>query len=107
MSPDASPPTPERIREELHRVPEPCAILMREPDSIVTMGLVERVECDDGRIRIELVLTDASCVHFGALRRYIRDVLTALPGVRAVDVVASRTEMWTPDRRVPANRLRS
>jgi metal-sulfur cluster biosynthetic enzyme len=94
-------PTAETIREELRRVPEPCAVLMRQDDDIVSMGLVEDVECRGGRVRVELVLTDASCVHFTGLQRYIRDVLTALPGVEAVEVTASRTVLWTPDRREP------
>lgn len=102
MTAGTAAPSPERIREELRRVPEPCALLMREQDDIVTMGLVDEVECRDGHVRVVLVLTDASCVHFGGLQRYIRDVLTTLPGVHSVEVSASRTLMWTPDRRSPA-----
>ncbi|HKS98649.1 MAG TPA: iron-sulfur cluster assembly protein [Rugosimonospora sp.] len=93
-------PTPAEIRDHLRRVPEPCALLMRRHDDIVAMGLVDGVECHDGHVRVELVLTDASCVHFGGLQRYIRDVLTGLPGVRTVAVTASRTKLWTPDRRL-------
>lgn len=95
-------PSAERIREELRRVPEPCAILMRQQDDIMQMGLVDEIECRGGDVRVVLVLTDASCVHFAGLQRYIRDVLTALPGVDSVEVTASSTKMWTPDRRVPA-----
>lgn len=94
-------PTPDEVRERLRLVPEPCAILMREDDDIVTMGLVEHIECADGHVRVELVLTDASCVHYAGLRRFITDVLTDLPGVDTVDVKASRTKLWTPDRRTP------
>jgi metal-sulfur cluster biosynthetic enzyme len=95
-------PTPERLRDELRRVPEPCGILMRESTDIVRMGLVDEIACADGHVRVVLVLTDASCVHFGGLQRYITDVLTALPGVESVEVTASRTELWTPDRRMSA-----
>jgi Predicted metal-sulfur cluster biosynthetic enzyme len=80
-------------------VPEPCGLLMREPIDICEMGLVDEIECRDGHVRVVLVLTDASCVHFAGLRRYIADVLTALPGVDSVAVTASTTKMWTPDRR--------
>nr|WP_275404231.1 iron-sulfur cluster assembly protein [Pseudonocardia acidicola] len=75
---------------------------MRQQDDIVRMGLVDEIDCRDGHVRVVLVLTDASCVHFAGLQRYITDVLTALPGVDSVQVTASRTEMWTPDRRMPA-----
>ncbi len=94
-------PSRERVLEALRQVPEPCALLMREPTDIREMGLVERVECADGVVSVELVLTDTSCVHFSGLRRYIADVLTALPGVESVEVTASTTELWTPDRRAP------
>jgi metal-sulfur cluster biosynthetic enzyme len=95
----AATPTEQRVRDELRRVPEPCGLLMRDPIDIVDMGLVEQVECHDGDVRVELVLTDPSCVHFSGLRRYIADVVGALPGVVSVHVTASTTVMWTPDRR--------
>lgn len=95
-------PSEQRVRDELRRVPEPCGLLMREPIDICEMGLVEQVECRDGEVRVELVLTDTSCVHFSGLQRYIADVVGALPGVRSVHVTASTTIMWTPDRRQSA-----
>ncbi|MEU4227832.1 iron-sulfur cluster assembly protein [Nonomuraea sp. NPDC026600] len=91
-------PSEETIRAQLSKIPEPCGILMRSPLDICQMGLVDKVECADGRVRIELVLTDSSCVHFTGLRRYIVDVLRELPGVETVEVVASTTTLWTPDR---------
>jgi metal-sulfur cluster biosynthetic enzyme len=92
-------PSEQRVREELHRIPEPCGLLMRDPIDICEMGLVDEVDCADGRVRIVLVLTDASCVHFSGLQRYIGDVVGAPAGVRSVEVTASTTKMWTPDRR--------
>jgi metal-sulfur cluster biosynthetic enzyme len=91
--------TAERVRAELRTVPEPCGLLMRDPIDICAMGLVDSVVCRDGQVRIELVLTDPSCVHFAGLRRYIGDVVGALPGVESVEVTASTTKLWTPDRR--------
>lgn len=92
-------PTEDEVRRELRRVPEPCGILMREPIDICDMGLVDEIVIGDGHVRVVLVLTDASCVHFSGLQRYIGDVLRELPGVDTVEVVASTTELWTPDRR--------
>ncbi|MDT7574478.1 MAG: uncharacterized protein QOH17_811 [Pseudonocardiales bacterium] len=91
--------TAERVRAELRTVPEPCGLLMREPIDICAMGLVDTVECRDGRVTVVLVLTDPSCVHFTGLRRYIGDVVSALPGVESVEVTASTTKLWTPDLR--------
>jgi metal-sulfur cluster biosynthetic enzyme len=91
--------TVERVRAALRTVPEPCGLLMREPLDICAMGLVDSVTCEDGAVEVVLVLTDPSCVHFTGMRRYIADVVGELPGVRSVDVRASTTQLWTPDRR--------
>jgi metal-sulfur cluster biosynthetic enzyme len=75
---------------------------MRDLPTPERMGLVEHIACRDGYVRVELVLTDASCVHFAGLQHYIADVLTGVPGVDIVEVTASRTTLWTPERRAPA-----
>jgi metal-sulfur cluster biosynthetic enzyme len=90
--------TPEAVHAQLRTVPEPCGLLMREPIDICAMGLVEEVTVAGGHVRVELVLTDPSCVHFTGLRRYITDVLLALAGVETVEVGLSTTTLWTPDR---------
>jgi len=87
------------VLERLRQVPEPCSILMRTRLDIVEMGLVDEIDIDaDGCVRVVLVLTDPSCVHFLSMRRYITDVLLEHPGIRAVDVVMSTDELWTPER---------
>jgi metal-sulfur cluster biosynthetic enzyme len=95
-------PTPDEVRAQLRQVPEPCGLLMRAPLDITEMGLVDEISCENGRVRVVLVLTDPSCVHFGGMRRYITDVLGELPGVETVEVAISTTTLWTPDRRQPA-----
>jgi len=99
---DPVPPTLDAIRAQLRKVPEPCGLLMRAPLDICEMGLVDEISCSGGRVRVVLVLTDPSCVHFGGMRRYITDVLLEMPGVDAVEVAISTTTLWTPDRREPA-----
>jgi metal-sulfur cluster biosynthetic enzyme len=92
----------EAVRAALGRVPEPCSIAMRAPTDICEMGLVEDIRIEHGTVRVELVLTDPSCAHFGSMRRYIEDALAELDGVEAVEVVMSTTKLWTADRRVSA-----
>jgi metal-sulfur cluster biosynthetic enzyme len=53
-------------------------------------------------VAVSIVLTDPSCVHFTAMRRYITDELLRVDGVESVDVVMSTTQLWTPDRMHPA-----
>jgi metal-sulfur cluster biosynthetic enzyme len=91
-------PTREQILDRIGTVPEPCGFLMRTPLSVLEMGLVDAVRIDDGRIEIELVLTDAACVHLSAMSQYIADAVGDLEGVDTVVVVPSSTKMWTPDR---------
>jgi metal-sulfur cluster biosynthetic enzyme len=98
MSGEYSMPTEEEILAQLRRVPEPCGLLMRTPLNICEMGLIETIEREAGHVRVELVLTDTSCVHFAGMRGYIADVLKELPGVESVTVTASTTTLWTPDR---------
>ena len=97
-TPASAMPTEDQIRAQLRMVPEPCSLLMRTPLDICEMGLVEEISCADGRVHIELVLTDTSCVHYVGMRRYITDVLLELPGVETVEVTMSTTKLWTPDR---------
>ncbi|HEX4107382.1 MAG TPA: iron-sulfur cluster assembly protein [Solirubrobacteraceae bacterium] len=89
----------EALLEELRGVPEPCSLLVRAPTNIVDMGLVDEIACENGHVRVELVLTDPSCVHFTGTRRYITDLVLEVDGVESVEVTMSTTTLWTPDRR--------
>jgi metal-sulfur cluster biosynthetic enzyme len=91
-------PTRQQVLDKINTVPEPCGLLMRAPLSVVEMGLVDSIRIDCGKVTIELVLTDASCVHLSSLRRYITDVVSDLDGVEGVEVTPSSTKLWTPDR---------
>jgi metal-sulfur cluster biosynthetic enzyme len=93
--------TPAAIFEALRAVPEPCSIAMSVPQDIVSMGLVEDIRVEGSAVALSLVLTDPSCVHFTAIRRYITDVLLELDGITSVEVRMSTTQLWTPDRMNP------
>jgi metal-sulfur cluster biosynthetic enzyme len=88
-----------RIEAALERVVEPCSLAFGKPVSIVAMGLVERIEVADGRARITLCLTDAACIHFAGMQRFIRDELLELREIESVEVVQTLDRLWTPDRR--------
>ena len=101
--------TPDRaaVMEALGTVPEPCSVLMRRPTDIHSMGLIESVAIEGGKVDVVLVLTDPSCVHFTAMRSYIGDALADVEGVEEVEVTMSTTQLWTPDReRDPAGQAR-
>jgi metal-sulfur cluster biosynthetic enzyme len=88
-----------RIEAALERVVEPCSLAFGKPISIVEMGLIERIEVAGGQARITLCLTDAACVHFAGMQRFIRDELLELPEIATVEVVQTLDRLWTPDRR--------
>jgi len=88
-----------RIEERLGRVTEPCSIAFGKPISIVEMGLIEQIEVADGHAEITLCLTDAGCVHFAGMQRFIRDELLDLPEIDSVTVKQTLEQLWTPDRR--------
>jgi metal-sulfur cluster biosynthetic enzyme len=87
------------IKARLECVTEPCSVAFGKPISIVDMGLVERIDVTDGHAEITLCLTDAACVHFSGMQRFIRDELLALPEITTVDVRQTLDQLWTPDRR--------
>ena len=87
-----------RIEARLARVTEPCSIAFGKPISIVEMGLIERVEVTDGHAEITLCLTDAACVHFAGMQRFIQDELLDLPEIDSVAVNQTLEQLWTPDR---------
>jgi metal-sulfur cluster biosynthetic enzyme len=91
-------PTTEQVLNKIGSIPEPCALLMHDQLSIREMGLIDSVHIDDGRVRVELVLTDTSCVHLASMSRYIVDSVGELDGVVDVQVIPSATKLWTPDR---------
>jgi metal-sulfur cluster biosynthetic enzyme len=88
-----------RIEARLARVVEPCSISFGKPISIVEMGLIERIEVRETNAEITLCLTDAACVHFAGMQRFIRDEVLALPEISTVEVKQTLEQLWTPDRR--------
>jgi metal-sulfur cluster biosynthetic enzyme len=91
--------------DALADVYDPCC---REKGiSVVEMGLIKAVRAeDDGRVRVELMLTSGWCPFASRLLTEIRDRIAEQPGVDAdaVEVAAVWDEPWTPDRLSPRAR---
>ena len=90
-----------RILDQLRLIPEPCSIAMGSEVNLVQMGLVDGIEIDEGDVTVTLCLTDASCIHFRAMQRFIADGVLALPGVSKVSVLQTADKIWTADRMTP------
>ena len=91
--------------DALSEVYDPCC---REKGiSVVEMGLVKAVRAgDDGRVRVELMLTSGWCPFAARLLTDVRDRIAAQRGVEpdAVEVATVWDEQWTTDRLSPKAR---
>jgi metal-sulfur cluster biosynthetic enzyme len=81
------------IREALRHVVDPEIGV-----NIVDLGLVYRIEVEDGRVRIAMTMTSPTC----PLGEYLKDLVTSAirqraPDVLDVDVSLEWEPPWNPD----------
>jgi metal-sulfur cluster biosynthetic enzyme len=86
------------VRRALEDVVDPCSVAAGTPLSLVAMGLVHSITMDDGAVSIELLLTGPGCLYGGLFADAVRREVTALPGVRSVDVRLVTDDVWEPAR---------
>ncbi len=87
---------PRRFLDALGEVFDPCC---REKGiSVVEMGLVRSVTVDEGRARVELLLTSGWCPFASRVLDEVRERVEGLPGIEAAEVEIVWTEAWTTDR---------
>jgi len=87
---------PDRYLDALRDVYDPCC---REKGiSVVDMGLVRSVLVQDGRARVELLLTSGWCPFAARVLSEVRDRIAELPEVAQAQVDVVWDEAWTTDR---------
>jgi metal-sulfur cluster biosynthetic enzyme len=62
------------------------------------MGLIESIEIQDKRVRVEMVLTTGWCPFASRLLEMVEEEVGNLPGVDTVDVEVVWDPTWTPAR---------
>ncbi|MEV4170257.1 metal-sulfur cluster assembly factor [Nonomuraea sp. NPDC049709] len=93
------PEIPQWASQALSGVYDPCC---REKGiSVVEMGLVRSVEVDEGRARVELLLTSGWCPFAARVLTEVRDRIEEQPGIREAEVEIVWDEAWTVDRLSP------
>ncbi|MFC5835184.1 metal-sulfur cluster assembly factor [Nonomuraea insulae] len=93
------PDIPQWASQALSEVYDPCC---REKGiSVVEMGLVRSVEVDEGRARVELLLTSGWCPFATRVLTEVRDRIEEQPGIREAEVEVVWDEAWTVDRLSP------
>ena len=84
------------VMDALRSVHDPCC--EEKGISVVDMGLVRSVAVDDGRARVELLLTTGWCPFAANLIGMISDRIDELPGVAGTEVDIVWDEPWTTER---------
>lgn len=88
-----------QIQTELGKVLDPCSCMSDHPISILDLGLVERIEVDDGDVTIDLLLTSQLCTYFLDMADEVVERVEALDGVDNVEVHQDTSgQIWTQDR---------
>ncbi|CAN5723969.1 metal-sulfur cluster assembly factor [soil metagenome] len=89
-----------RAREDilgaLERCYDPCC--QERKISVVDMGLIESIQTDGHRVRIEMVLTSGWCPFASRLLEMVQEEVGALPKVDGVEVEVVWDPAWTPER---------
>lgn len=84
------------VRSALATVVDPCC---REREiSVLDMGLLQSIEVDDDRVRVEIVLTSGWCPFQLDLLDTITAAVDALPGVASSEVAITMDEAWSSAR---------
>src|SRR3989442_15557048 len=84
------------VLDALRSVYDPCC---RERGiSIVDMGLVRSIEVEEGRTRVELLLTSGWCPFASRMLSEAQQAVTALPASGEVSIEVVWSEAWTMDR---------
>ncbi len=94
-------PSREAVIRALDNCYDPCC--QDRKISVVDMGLIESIDIDARRVRIEMVLTTGWCPFASRLLEMVEEEVGNLPTVEVVDVEVVWDPTWTPERmRKPA-----
>lgn len=66
--------------------------------SVVELGLVYDIEIVNGAVAITMTLTAPGCPVHEVMPGWIRQAVSAVPGVMSVDVRITFDPPWTPER---------
>jgi metal-sulfur cluster biosynthetic enzyme len=85
--------TPDEMREAMKEIFDP-----EIPINIVDLGLIYKLDENDGKVAVEMTLTSPHCPVGDQLKARVNDVLTKCKGVGAVDVKLVFEPPWSKDK---------
>ena len=89
-------PSWEAVIRVLDNCYDPCC--QERKISVVDMGLIESIDIDARRVRIEMVLTTGWCPFASRLLEMVEEEVGALETVDRVEVEVVWDPTWTPQR---------
>src|ERR671911_1694223 len=89
-------PSREAVIRALDNCYDPCC--QDRKISVVDMGLIESIDIDARRVRIEMVLTTGWCPFASRLLEMVEEEVGALETVDRVEVEVVWDPTWTPER---------
>jgi metal-sulfur cluster biosynthetic enzyme len=89
-------PSREGVIQALENCYDPCC--RDRKISVVDMGLIESIDIEDHRVRIEMVLTTGWCPFASRLLEMVEEEVGKLPTVDQVEVYVVWDPTWTPER---------
>lgn len=90
-------PSPLDVRDRLDEIVDPCSEARGTDISIVEMGLLKRIEVDDGTVHVELRITSPSCMMVGYFIEQANERVGSLPGVEDVTLETDAGLSWRDD----------
>ena len=93
----------QRIYKELDDIKDPCSLAAGQPMGLSEMGLVKEVQISaDGEVAIALRLTSPFCHMIGFFKTETVRLISALPDVKGVTLIADDGLDWSPENISPA-----
>lgn len=85
------------IREQLDEIIDPCSEARGTDISIVEMGLLKKIEVNEGAVHIELRITSPSCMMVGYFIEQANERVGGLSGVEEVTLETDAGLSWSDD----------
>jgi metal-sulfur cluster biosynthetic enzyme len=86
------------VLDQLREVLDPCSCFTDDPVNIVDLGLIEDVRVTNGTARVTLLLTSPGCTYAPDIERDVKEKVSVLEGITAVEVNQVTDQLWTRDR---------
>lgn len=105
MAGDGSPSRRVSVLKMIDAIVDPCSRALGKPVGLVGMGIIERVDIEEGHVSVVVLPTFPTCLFRGVFEEEIETRLLAIPWCEAVSVsFASAASVWDESRLTDAAR---